>query len=253
MARRIRRPSVVWLPADAENRLGVAPLRAASGALSSSGIGLFAVGGLAGSSSVFIAPVVKDEPVGTASGGITSLDTSLADLEGSAYRLRRVVGKIWVQTAQQTIINDSPIHFIVTAGLMVLRTGPTGDIITGAATDYAPATLDNLRDPWIWRRSWGISDLAQMAARNVAVPDSEVNFGWNGNNAFYGSVMDGPHVDAKTARVISDEERLFLVVGATPVPGGSGQETNGNINVIWDLRVLASMRKQAGNRRNASR
>lgn len=64
--------------------------------------------------------------------------------------------------------------------------------------------------------------------------------------------MEGPHVDAKTARIVGPDQRLFLVVTNT-IQGGSAAGGVSSCEVITDLRVLASMRSSQGNRRNASR
>lgn len=112
----------------------------------------------------------------------------------------------------------------------------------------SPSTLANVQDPWVWRRSWDISNsnAAALTAdpNSAALPPSNVNYG--------GGIMDGPHVDAKTARIVGPEERLFLDVAIEGINGDS-QATPGAVVLLADLRVLASMRTNQGNRRNASR
>lgn len=193
--------------------------------------------------------MVKDEPQ-----GVAATTTDLSDLEGSAYRLRRIVGKIFVQPAQVAgIAATDATTWIVTAGFIILRVTGSGAILSGASNTYDPQILDNIRDPWIWRRSWMLSNQAGINALNVATPDTkQVIFPSSNINGYGGGVLDGPHIDAKTARVVSDEERLFLVVSANTIDGDA-QNTPNQIGFFGDVRVLASMRKQSGNRRNASR
>lgn len=250
MARRTRRPTVVWLPNDVTNRIqlgGAATAGAENGGfqlafLVSSG------GALTGHTAVI--PVVKDEPQ-----NVTGTTETLSDLEGSAYRLRRIVGKIFVQPAQisAAAVAGTSFSFMVTAGFIILRVDDSGAILAANADAYNPQALDAVRDPWIWRRSWVVSNVAGIATANLGVPDS-VQLIWPESNVqgYGGGVLDGPHIDAKTARIVSDEERLFLAVSAVGLDG-TNQGDDTVMQVFGEVRVLASMRKQSGNRRNASR
>jgi len=251
MARRTRRPTVVWLPLDTTNKIQAAGGAAANSGDQQGGFGfsfLISAGGTPAGKTQMQA-IVKDEPQ-----NITGVTETLSDLEGSAYRLRRVVGKIFVQPPQISTLGNvnNPTSFMVTAGLIILRCDPTG-VALSPVDSYNPQSLDSTRDPWIWRRTWMVSDQQQIAAINAATPDvKQLIFPSSNVNGYGGGVMDGPHVDAKTARVVSDEERLFLVVGGIGLDG-STQGDDSVMTVFGELRVLASMRKQSGNRRNASR
>lgn len=195
-------------------------------------------------------PLVKDEPQ-----NITGTTETLSDLEGSAYRLRRIVGKIFLQP-QQIVTNVSTaesLSFLVTAGIIVLRVDSAGAILSGTNNTYDPGSLDSTRDPWVWRRSWMLSNQAAILALNTAAADSvDTIFPSSNINGYGGGVADGPHIDAKTARVISDEERLFLCVSAVGV-NGTLQGQAAIIVGFGEVRVLGSMRKESGNRRNSSR
>lgn len=240
MARRTKRPTVVWLPLDLANRVGVAPGNANLETQNSLSIIADIVGAPGGGKSVTIQAVVRDEPALVAGAAET-----LSDLEGSAYRLRRIVGKIWCSTPQQALVGTEPSTIVVTAGFIILRVDANGTPLNGllspTANQYDPSALGEIRDPWIWRRSWILGNSLS----------GQTDTGFPPTNAQYGSIQDGPHVDAKTARVVSDEERLFLVTTAVGL-NGTGQDQAAYV-VVTDLRVLASMRKQSGNRRNASR
>lgn len=228
-----RKPRVVWLPPTNANSFG---------GLNTNGVQIFAVNttGVAPKATGEIPLVIdsQDDPLDPA--------TSLADVENSGYRLRRVVGKIWVEC--QGSDENTAAFGVVTAGLIVRRSEPA----TG--TSYAVATsnenlistqeIGNYGDPWVWRRSWVLFNPAQ--ALNGSLEDNCTNW------AHGPSAVDGPHVDQKTARIVGPEERLFLDVTVHQNTADQGE-----IPLVWtvmcDLRVLASMRTSSGNRRNASR
>lgn len=247
MAKRFRRPQVVWLPPDINNRLGQAPVAATSGTNSALGIALIAAPGGVGQVAVTtLFPIVKDEPQ-----NLTGLTETLSDFEGSAYRLRRIVGKIFV-ALRQTVANSTAAtanNLLVTAGFIILRVDDGGQPMNSSAPTYDVQAIDQARDPWIWRRTWALTNIPNLP---VAAGATDSIILGNPSNADAQSMVDGPHVDAKTARIVSDEERLFLVITAAAIDGTEAQTTNG-LFVTWDLRVLASMRKSSGNRRNASR
>lgn len=248
MARRTRKPKVVWLPTSIDDRLGVAPAKATVGTQNANSIQILVVPGGTGSTVVDVIPVVRDEPRGQALN--TTQSESLADVEGSAYRLRRIVGKIFVNPLQDQnlIATGAANEFLATCGFIVLRCDP-GGVPLSAFPAYNIQAMDATADPWIWRRSWllkngGTADTDPLVGNKGAIAPI--------SNQLYGSVSDGPHVDAKTARVIANEERLFFVTSITAINGSPGTNT-AVVQVITDLRVLASLRKMAGNRRNASR
>lgn len=235
--RRTRKAAVVWLPNDGGNTLGSAAVVYKQFQLD--------VTGPVGNVVTGIIPLTVDFPA-----AISTQDT-LSDYEGSAYRLRRIVGKFFCSKEQVEEPDlTTPIGVIVTAGFIVLRVDPNGSPLAGLAAfnQYSPATLDSERDPWIWRRSWILSSAGLIAAGGVA--------GFNANypitNTEYGSVSDGPHIDAKTARAVKDEERLFFVATSTAMDGSQGSPVAA-VRCVLDYRVLASMYKSSGNRRNASR
>lgn len=233
------KPRVVWLPPNDDFCI--------DNVTSQSGVKVFSVDvSPAAPFAVGEIPVVVDAEPDT-----QAVTTSLADIASSAYRLRRIVGKIWVRMGQ---VDDSNIQFaIVTAGLIVRRVDPvTGTSLVAGHPNGAelssPNELENYSDPWIWRRSWLVgNNVAPGAAASTFPPFPETNEFFSG--------LDGPHVDQKTARIVGPEERLFLNVGVRSNKTGevSVDEIPTGTLVIVDLRVLGSMRSSSGNRRNASR
>lgn len=253
--RRRSKPRVVWLPTT--NTFSV-------DAGATSGWNLASVPfsiGASGDAGVIEVPIVMD--------GNTSdpLDptSSLADIESSGYRLRRIVGKLYCFVAQGITVSQEIICGI-SAGFIIRRVdGSTGGslaVAASAATNFDlidPAKIDNTMDPWIWRRDWllscGPSFVGEEADPPTIGTDSLIAGRGGGANfgKFYpGGNAEGPHVDQKTARIVGPEERLFLDVSATTIIGLNAS-ANSSLVIIYNFRVLASMRSNIGNRRNASR
>lgn len=228
MLRRRRAPRVVWLPTNNANEL-------AAGLNIHEVFFTYPGGEPKGAEIVNAFPLTFDQPRGV---GATD---SLSDTENSGYRLRRLVGKIYVAAAQAN--QQDAGAWICTAGFIVLRVDPAGNPLQVPS----PAVQIDIADPWIWRRTWIVANgQSGNLAGNLVDTANFSNF--EGGP----SAVDGPHVDQKTARVISQEERLFLVlstVGAEASAIGATQD----LEWLWDLRVLATMRTTSGNRRNASR
>lgn len=179
---------------------------------------------------------------------------TMADYEASGYRLRRVVGKIFVGVRQDIgavgpPAADYPTNVLVGAGFMVLRvdTGTGAPLAIANPNSYSPLWLDNQRDPWIWRRTWLLTNEfgSSQGASPLGLSQAPT---FNGD---YGSVQDGPHIDQKTARRIGPEERLFFILSTVNV--GDAAESTGTTEWILDYRLLGSPLKVMGNRRNASR
>lgn len=190
-------------------------------------------------------------------------NSTLSDIESSGYRLRRIVGKLYCFIAQNHTVSTSLIG--VTAGFMVRRTNPsTGGSIAAAAGSppffgLSPSDIDNSMDPWIWRRSWLLQcgpTFAGSAIPSQITTDNQIarlGPGQNYGAAYAPAFADGPSVDQKTARIVGPEERLFLDVSATTILGTGNAGSTTSLLCIYEFRVLASMRSNIGNRRNASR
>lgn len=232
---RRKSPRVVWLPAND----GFTPAANPTVGISSFALDI----SMAAPTVTAEIPLVidsDDDPL--------SPTTSLSDMESSGYRLRRIVGKIWV--AGDTSDDESNIEAIaITAGIIVRRINPaTGASLADgfSATGLTnPAEIQNWSDPWIWRRTWVLAGMQESLFEGV-LPRSNAG-------AQAGSALDGPHIDQKTARLVGPEERLFLNCSANVLFGGGQGELINSTRIIVETRVLASMRTSSGNRRNASR
>lgn len=172
---------------------------------------------------------------------------SLADWEGSAYRLRRFVGKFIaaMSNMQPDQGIESPTACVITAGLMVIRVDEAAGAPLRAVDAYSPQGLDNIQDPWIWRRSWVLQNDFSNNAINASwqFPRCTADYG--------GGLQDGGHIDAKVGRVIRDEERLAFIVSTYNITGTVN--IAGEVRFLLDYRILASSLRRAGNRGNASR
>lgn len=183
----------------------------------------------------------------------TSLADSIADLYASTYRLRRIVGKIYATTRLDVDPQvPGPRVLGVTAGIIVRRTdsitGTSLAGLTGNAVNFSPERIVNSNDPWVWRRNWLMTTPRAPGATLIVPTIISTNFiGQPGS-------VDGAHVDAKTARIVGPEERLFLDVGVTVIAlDGAPLQGESTVDIFFDLRVLASLKTGSGNRRNASR
>lgn len=235
-----RKQRVVWLPTDPNEAVGAVPTTnwgTITNQLNISGTVPTA------SSEV---PLVIDQPADPTT-------STLADIESSGYRLRRIVGKIFVQT--DLLDEESGITTIgVTAGLIIRRVDQDGTSLNSQVglnqSACSPSERENIMDPWIWRRSWVLENpILTLVSPGPVGPIRLMT-----SNMLYGSALDGPHVDQKTARLVGPEERLFLDVSVTALEGADGQnELTNDTTVFYDFRVLGTMRPSSGNRRNASR
>lgn len=242
--RRKNKPRVVWLPDTNISSVD-------QGQANRSAINFFAFTNSTGVQGGFSSdefPVVQD---GSQSSPLDPT-ASLSDIENSGYRLRRIVGEIYIDAVQDSIQNFS--LFQVTAAFIIRRVDPdTGlSIVSSSAAaqnSMNPDDIDSNMDPWIWRRSWRMSNDGPVQNDNTDFFREPHN---NYGRYTAGGLFTGPHVDQKTARIVGPEERLFLNVSATHMlnPGASNPTT---FLVATSLRVLASMRTSIGNRRNASR
>jgi len=237
---RRRKQRVVWLPPEPTNSIGAVPETGWGN------IPLFQISGQDPTTNVEV-PLVIDAPVDPAT-------STLSDVESSGYRLRRIVGKIFVFGDTLDVL--SGIALIgVTAGLIVRRVDAAGVSLAAQTGNNQsacnPSNLENWTDPWIWRRSWTL-----VNPNFFTGVDPDLGFtGAHWNNVSLSGNSDGPHVDQKTARIVGPEERLFLDISMTTLLGTDDPQNDEpyEAQVFYDLRVLGSMMVSTGNRRNASR
>jgi len=229
--RRRTKPKVVWLPKD--GRFTIQDTNVISAILE--------IDGAVGTVTTGIVSVVIDEPQDE-----LVATTTLSDVENSGYRLRRIVGKCFVGVDQAGDTGGPP-AVLVAAAFIVLRVDEGGDPISTNLNNYDLFRIQNDDSPWIWRREWALSN------GNATITGGDLDLSYPFTNSEYGSVSDGPHIDQKTARLISNNERLFLVLAGMPIVAGVNEQSPTAVQLHVTPRVLVSMRNNLGNRRNATR
>lgn len=255
MARRTRRQRVVWLPAwGSAAGQGNPRCAAAHGTFGViAGVGTDIAG--VQIPLTFDAPTQSEITAGTA--------PSLADFTQNGYKLKRFVGKIHLlcSRGERTIGQGdfSTINVLVVASLMVRRVDSAGVALASNPDDLDNTNVNNIMDPYVWRRSWMLGGHQKGETQTTAVPGLINTFEYYarhpGSNSEYGSVMDGPHIDTKVQRIVGPEERLFFEIWGRPYDWADEDNNNSyfwDIQYVLDSRIVA-VPMRATNRRNASR
>lgn len=242
MARMARRkPKVVWLPNN--DAFSVGALSTPNGAPSfNQAFHTFAgAGGIPGLNINSDHAILFDQPAASTQ--------HLADVESSGYHLRRIVGKIFVDVGQVASRDGSP--YLCTAAFIIREVDQNGAplIAPSQTSTVNPGVQLGIRAPWIWRRSWMLANGSNTQTSFAFIGNASSEFG-NHEGGF--PLNDGPHVDQKTSRIVQQNQSLFLSLSTTQV-NGNADAGPFNIRYIWETRVLASMRANSGNRRNAAR
>lgn len=190
-------------------------------------------------------PIVPDFTTEQTAAG--AANATLKDiLSGNAWRLTRIVGKISLApyVVSQGVGRWPNIY--VTAGFFVAKVDDTDQSqIAMSGLDFAPNNIDNITSPWIWRRTWM---LGNPAAADPTTNPVDVHFREFSTQEF-GSVMDGPHIDAKSKRFINREHRLWLVINCAGYSANNlsispvDAETTGIAGLV-DLRILGQLARQ---------
>lgn len=200
--------------------------------------------------SVFIRSLVPDQ---TTFPDQADAVGSLRDYtEGQDWFLKRIVGKIPLCVQSGAATGTTSWRFLqIAAAFFVARAKDDDNDTPDLDVDeYDPLGSQNVRQPWIWRRTWILQN--PLVATSAAPPIVRNWAGFPAANTSYGSVADGAHIDAKTARRIRREERLWFVVSAfgfNNVFGNDGETvTTPEISAIGgllDYRILGQMRKSS--------
>lgn len=204
-----------------------------------------------------IIPLTADTPAEPVDATVTG--HTMADIVGSEYILRRIVGKIhifpqWAFATAFTHVSGMR----VAAGFFVARAEDTNvdaALPVGAGNNdptainrsYSPLALSTMREPWIWRRKWIFGNyLEEARIKNLAAQNSATQIiGYEAavpNNTWAGSVLDGPHIDAKTVRRVGQDDRLWFAISAQAVDQPPAS-TNIPLTYELDYRLLGSLRK----------
>lgn len=253
MARR-RRTKYTWLPTV--GTAGIDNLNNVSGR------SFIATVPLDGSVSVILGTLTFDAPL--EGDDLFEATTPLGTVLGNEYFIRRVVGKFFAEhSGTRAISNDPsvPHAALIGFGIFIARANdadagggantPIGSASAAErAESYNPLGEDCIREPWLFRRTWILGNAA-FARQRVEVGVSDFVFSpftvpgvtFPSNTADYGSIQDGPHVDAKTARRVRQDERLFLAISTMSWPVGTVTDAASVVNGYFDFRILGALRK----------
>lgn len=183
---------------------------------------------------------------------------SLADIIGSEYILRRIVGNFFCAIDINDTTATAQFCTCVTAGFFVARaedsSSEAADVSLPIGTEtaletrenYSPAVPSTIREPWIWRRRWFLGNLARWNVGGLMPGVS----GFPPNNALYPSVASGPFIDARTIRRVSQDDRLWFAVAARHVGAewnipfeNAGISATPALNCHLDYRIFGSLTK----------
>lgn len=186
---------------------------------------------------------------------------SLRDIvQGNEWRLRRIVGKAFIGCAAAYAGTTHIPGVDVALGFIVCKTYDNGDPWTDFS-EVNPLSQESMEDPWIWRRRWLLhpsgdnwSTWTNFEGSSVDNQNSAQAYGFPVSNVSYGSVADGPHIDAKTQRRIHRSERLFAVLAARRWMSSGVAQADVTVRMLLDYRLLGSLGGTSyGNRGNTSR
>lgn len=217
-----------------------------------------------------IVPLTQDTPperqvqyANLAAGGTSFAPSNMAFQVGTEYFLRRIVGKFHlVHDAPFNEDNDPsfPASAFVGCGIFIARANDardasgivTSDLPIGAGTlddrnaNYCVFGMDQIREPWIWRRTWLLGNKGPKTPTGAifGTLDSNINAftQFPTTTAGYGSVAEGGHIDAKTMRRVSNDDRLFLAISTAPIPFVLSNN-NSQVQGIFDYRLLGALRR----------
>lgn len=214
-----------------------------------------------GSVSIALTPLTFDVPAEAED--VPSNEAGVLNaIVGNEYVIKRIVGKICAGLEQdRRSDNDpsTPIACLMGAGFFVARAGDGADSDnpiggtngTVLRTSYNPLHPDCIREPWMWRRTWMLGN----QAHNVLGAGGSTVASGQGPSTFpkciqdYGDGYSGGHIDVKSSRRVSQDDRLWFVVAVTkfPIQGDVTFNEDLTLDGYLDYRILGSLRKARNN------
>lgn len=185
--------------------------------------------------------------------------TNMADLIGSEYLLKRIVGGLYIGRDVAMVADVAGTYDFVqcTAGFFVARAADEtqdADRPIGSATvdelreNYSPGTNSTVREPWIWHRRWilGRDGISAAGTPNV----QSASFSFPPSNVLYTGSASNHRIDAKTLRRVGQDDRLFFALtvrglgnnwAAPNVATSSVVETG--VNAHLEYRLFGQLRR----------
>lgn len=196
-----------------------------------------------GPSDIYVTPIVPDQTFQVDDAQEQS--STLRDFtEGQDWLLKRIVGSLTVAYAQisHTTQDQSAKYATIGAAFFVARADEDDpNVPAGKPEEYDPLALRQIREPWIWRKVWKLSNAAQATiGPPVAMPATNLQLPYAGTM--------GPDIDSKVSRRIRREERLWFVINAygSSAFDATNDAAFANSNPVYfqlDYRILGQMRK----------
>lgn len=234
---RRRRPSVAWFP-----NLGTEyPDSGGTGESRLSGLQFTIDPDTTGLNALQL-PLTFDKPIDEVDAAGFENQT-LADLQGSAYRLRRIVGNIQVGLSWPDTGGADPGWSAVLFGA-ALAVIPWDDRSNTPEADVDPIDADDIREPWIWRKTLVLGQ--QVINRPTSVGQVSKALSALPATSSYYPQSRFEYLDQKTARVITGDTRLCLVIGCAYLGAFDAAPFTPTVAGYFDYRILGSLRKASG-------
>jgi len=257
--RRRRKFKGLWLP-----NLGTVDAEGDNIALTAGRELELAVSSLATTPAVGVIPLTFDQPQEAQT---LQPNVPLVYQIGNGYSLRRIVGKFFADF--RSAIPPTAAHAetpgvivpaaLYTVGLFIARAEDeniAADLPIGALSgdslleNYNPDQVNTIREPWIWRRQWILGNplLRQFLDVNFSnLTPIDPNLAaayYPSNTGAYGSVWDGPHIDSRTRRRVTSDDRLWLAASLQAYPRRSAGYTEPfQVNLHFDYRLFGALRR----------
>jgi len=168
---------------------------------------------------------------------------TLADrTSGNSWFLDSIVGQCHIKAYDFSPDEGQWNYLQVTAGFFVARSQDGDDGSIDLFTEeFDPMNVDNIQNPWIWRRTWILSNPAGTGVMRDDFPIANSEMG----------DLSGPAIHTKSKRIIRREHRLWFVISAMGWNGDSIQSvplsTQPAVAGILDIRVFGRTIKNIRN------
>lgn len=188
-----------------------------------------------------VLPIAADE--GEDEDANEGASSFLNDSLGQDYFVERIVGTMFVACQQLPPgeAGNAISSMTAVAGIFVGPKAPGAPTQALGANDpntYSPMLSMNADQPWMFRRTWVVG--------NLAIPVSASLFGNFPPTNASGHGLTSPDVDVRSVRRIHKNERLFLSLSILQTYPDQTLNEGGNapqVRFSWDFRILGALRR----------
>lgn len=249
---RRRRRNGTWFPVFAGQYTA-----GTGGTFNPAGIG-FAFSNVVEGNNLAVSALTYDEP--REPGAVQTSTTSLLDVLGEEWFLKRIVGKFnvarFVDPANDPATDAGPpvlacLGFFVARADQTTPNVPNGfNSLTQAEVyaQYNPLAAQTQREPWLFRRTWLLGgntngqQIQNVGGTNFVFPTTLTGAFPSANWQFPGT-FDGPHLDIRTRRRISSDDRLYAAFAVEAAIFGISAVVTTNVTAFLDYRIFGSPRR----------